>query len=653
MTSRTGDAQPGSTRLGSSMLLALGLGLICALRQYLPPAFSPELDIYFFPFIVAFALILAFRLSAKWVEVAVAAVLFLSLSYVLVGRWHNGLSAGEIIAGRIAFNDQAAYLIDALKLWDGHKLAPFSSRRPIHVLVLASILKLAGGDFQIASFLFAGFGAIAMTALAVAVRRTHGVAAAVVLAVLSVLFYRRFIGTAMSEHAGFIFGTLATALLWRGAMTRSPIELCGGLFMLTLALEARAGCFLVLPFVVLWIGWTLRTARGPSWRAIGLGLGAVLAGALVNWILLHSFGKPGAAFANFPVVLYGLISGGDWTSYYTDHPDLVSAPEAVVASRVMEAIVQRLRDDPWLLPIGMVRAWHAFFSVGQGQFSFLLSGSALQNDLSQLLSGKFDALPYLLARIANHFVLPLPSRWARYICIYLPWSMSALGAAVSLMRPRSPHTLLLAACWIGIILSVPFAPPWDGDLSRVYAATMPLQLLLVAVGVSKVGALLKAGLPPPESTLKPVSDPILARSLGLAVVACFVPILATAALVPAAVPVSAAPLSCATGEPHLVRAVRGTDLILRDRPDSPTALSIENFQTGLAVMVKVYPETFQPFLDLTDGTILAAAMTLDERAYQVVATRSPDTLRTLQQSGLSLCVTHGVLLVDADRPQVN
>ncbi len=393
---------------------------------------------------------------------------------ILVGRWHAGLSEGVIIGGRIPFSDQAGYVLDALRLGEGYRLSTFSSRRPVHVLFLAAILKVAHGNFAVASVLMCVLAALALAALALAARRTHGTTAAVVLALLCVLFYRRFVGTGLSEHAGFILGCLAAALLWRGAGTRAPRELYGGAFLLTLALVARAGCFFVLPFLVLWIARLLRKEGWISLRAGLLGIVTVGAGFLCNFALLRLFGQPESAFSNFPVVLYGLISGGNWTTAYAQHPEIRTLPESEAARRMLGFALAKLREDPWSLARGVLRSWWVFLGPTYGQFTFLQVGQADFMELTRGLSGWSLLWPPALARVAAGFGI---HRWTTVLyhgmCTLLPWLLFLVGAVSVARTPRDAHARLLTAFWVGILLSIPFVPPWDGDLMRVYAATMP------------------------------------------------------------------------------------------------------------------------------------------------------------------------------------
>ncbi|MBX6324227.1 MAG: hypothetical protein IRY94_20635, partial [Rhodospirillaceae bacterium] len=201
------------------LVLAVSLALLASAGLLLPPIFSPDRDLVVVPVAIALGLSAVLRVPDRRCEPLLVAFLAATLVLILLGRWHAGQSAGEIIGGRIPFNDQAGYVLDALRLGEGHRLSPFSSRRPLHVLFLAAVLKVAQGNFAVASVLMCVLAALALAALALAVRRTHGTTAAVVLTLLCVLFYRRFVGTGLSENAGFILGCLAAALLWRGAGT--------------------------------------------------------------------------------------------------------------------------------------------------------------------------------------------------------------------------------------------------------------------------------------------------------------------------------------------------------------------------------------------------------------------------------------------------
>ena len=61
--------------------------------------------------------------------------------------------------------------------------------------------------------------------------------------------------------------------------------------------------------------------------------------------------------------------------------------------------------------------------------------------------------------------------------------LSGLGLGFCLYKIKEPGYLLLVLGVAGILLSVPFLPPWEADRMRAYAATMPFLAMLPALGV--------------------------------------------------------------------------------------------------------------------------------------------------------------------------
>ena len=62
--------------------------------------------------------------------------------------------------------------------------------------------------------------------------------------------------------------------------------------------------------------------------------------------------------------------------------------------------------------------------------------------------------------------------------------LATLGLVLCLRRRREPLPSLVLAASLGVLLSVPFIPPWDADLMRVYAATLPFVAVAPVVGSS-------------------------------------------------------------------------------------------------------------------------------------------------------------------------
>ena len=72
------------------------------------------------------------------------------------------------------------------------------------------------------------------------------------------------------------FGVVAIALVLAGAAAHDRVRLAAGVFALAVALNARAGAFIVLPLLALWPFMAGDVARAGRWRLAAL---IVVAGA--------------------------------------------------------------------------------------------------------------------------------------------------------------------------------------------------------------------------------------------------------------------------------------------------------------------------------------------------------------------------------------
>ncbi len=199
--------------------------------------------------------------------------------------------------------------------WKGSFFPLFSSRRPLFAGMLAALLGLTGRNLQLTLAVLVAITAIACYLLAREVQSTHGTLAATLVMVVLFVYYRRFTGTTLTENLGFLQAALGLAWLWRGGRQKKSSYVLGGIFLLTLALNARAGTFFILPALVVWAAWVFHEKKIVSFSVLAMASGAVVAGFLVNTIIFHALASPaGNSFANFSYTLYDLASGGKgWT----------------------------------------------------------------------------------------------------------------------------------------------------------------------------------------------------------------------------------------------------------------------------------------------------------------------------------------------------
>lgn len=362
----------------------------------------------------------------------------------LSGIWRSGLNQSNyVMAGLLAMTDTAGYYEDAQRLLEGDTFTAFSSARPLSHGVLATLLGVTQQNLQLTFAILALMTAIACYLFAREVQRSHGTAAGTLVITTLFLFYGKYMGAASTESLGLALGTIGTAMLWRGAHNKR-INLCLlGIFLLTLALNTRAGAFFILPALIVWGAWSFRGSSRFSVRFLIGGVSAVLLGFILNSLVLKVVGSPNAlVYSNFSYSLYGLIIGGNWQTAAAKYPEILNLEEPAKSQRVYELALEAFRNDPFSLIRGCIRALTDFIG---NDFVFSFVKSTKINVILQILS---------------------------------------LIALVICYRQRQIATAsLLIAATIGILLSVPFVPPWDAGI-RPYAATVPFFSLLPALGLT-------------------------------------------------------------------------------------------------------------------------------------------------------------------------
>ncbi len=403
---------------------------------------------------------------------------------VLSGVWGAAVSDLSLQAGIFQQSDSFTKLDGSVRLFLEGELSTAASRRPLAPAIGAALLSACQGNVR--GMLGLTVFLVALT-LALPVReiiRTHGWTAGFTLHLALLFYYRRFIGTCLTEHVGLALGCLAFALLWRSARHARTMLILAGLFVLTLALSARAGAFFVLPALALWAGRARRGGARFSATVCVLGCVAAGAGFALNSVVLHAVGTPGTAMGNFSYTLYGLVNGGDWTKVLQDHPELRRLPEIERNKAIYDLALGSIAQRPASLAGGAIRAYRSFFLSSEGPYSFMRF--SLQRSRLRRPPPGGDAEGHGLRRIAadpwKYLHIATTQGW------FLGLSALALAGLFTLIPAREPESGLLVWAGAGILASVPFAPPWDADLMRAYAATMPFMLAFPAVGLSAIAA---------------------------------------------------------------------------------------------------------------------------------------------------------------------
>lgn len=441
------------------------------------------------------------RLPGKWGLMAVFAAGAALYGLSLGGLWASGQSEPYVVSGLIPYNDAATYSINANKLLDGLRFSAFSSRRPFFSGMLAAILSLTGRNLQNATAVFAFLLSISSSFLALEVRRIRGSAAGAVTFWIVFLFARRFTGTTMTETLGLSIGALGLAFLIYGAYREKFASLLAGLFLLTMALNVRAGAFFILPLLIVWIGWYFRGEKIFAWKKATLAFLVVVAAFGLNSVVLGVIGQPGGMlFGNFSESLYGLAAGGErWAEVYNRYPELSQLPETTKFQEIYRLSFELIRQNPANLVKGMFHQWGLLFSNSWFSVYAYVGGENVDGNR------------------------------------YLHWGLYALCLAAifqAIKNWKLPINSFLLVYILGIFLSVPFVPPGDAHKMRAFAATIPILAFLPAVGAGWLVSLPKWKLLSEIDDQPPIDTGMIAYSCVLIVFMLLAPIVALKTAVP-------------------------------------------------------------------------------------------------------------------------
>jgi hypothetical protein len=417
----------------SSMALRTGFGLVI-------------------PF-AALCLYLSFRIPPRIGDLISMAVTLSFFAMPLAGLWASGQSQSTILSGVIPLFDADSYFTDALRLMDGKSFSIFSARRPLFPGLLAVLLTLTGRNLMAALAILTALTGLACYFTAREIQRTHGAEIAVFILMVLFLFNRAHSGISMSESLGIALGTLGFGLLWRGASTKSLFYLWSGLLTTTLAMNARAGAFFILPILILWTGWLLRENNIIPWRVLFTSAGAVILGFLLNLILTRVIAVPsGVPFANFSYTLYGLASGGrSWAYVFEAHPEVLGIQEPEQSKKIYQLAFDLIRANPLQTVQGAIFNWKMLFSNSWYNMYAYIGG--------------------------ENWIINIFTRRVMYVlCI--------VGIFAWFQDRKDPIQSLIMVSAIGVFISVPFLPPSDAYRMRPYAASIVIFGALPAMGLT-------------------------------------------------------------------------------------------------------------------------------------------------------------------------
>lgn len=342
------------------------------------------------------------------------------------------------IFGFLPITDASNYYSAACALLGGLKIGwAQASYRPLFPLFLSSLLALSKLDPKVVLAILVYLNLLGGYLAAHEIQKTHGALAASFYLMFGYLFYRFFMGMFMSEQLGFLLGNLAIALIWNGIRGHKMLNILLGIFCMSYGLNVRPAGMVVLPMLALWSGFCSSQRRAFSLKWSGFALIAALLGFLLNYYVAHEYLlNPGRTFSNWGYQLYGVAAGNaGWQQLTLDYPG--TPPE-----EALDRAIQKIIQNPKLFAKGVLLTYRDYFEP------------AGENNLFAFLR-----------HVSN------PMKWFLWI-----WSLG--GVVYLLFSRRDRYSAFLLFSFIGISLSIPFAPPRDGGW-RLYTVTDPLVLGLL------------------------------------------------------------------------------------------------------------------------------------------------------------------------------
>jgi hypothetical protein len=488
---------------------------------------------------------LAFRIQNRTGDLIGMAATLSLFAMPLAGLWASGQSQSTILSGLLPLFDADSYYIDALRLINGDAFSMFSARRPLFASLLAVLLSITGRNLMAALAILTAIAGLACYFTAREIQRTHGAEIAVFVLMVLFLFNRAHSGISMSESLGLALGTLGFGLLWRGASKKSQFYIWAGLLATTLALNARAGAFFMLPILILWAGWLFRENKLISWKALSISASAVVLGFALNLVLTRLIAVPsGVPFANFSYTLYGLASGGkSWAYVFEAHPELFGMQEPYQSKRIYQMAFELIRANPMQAVQGALFNWKMLFSDSWYNIYTYIGG--------------------------ENWTVVVISRWTMYI-------LCLVGMFAWTHNRHDPIQNLIMASAIGVFISVPFLPPTDAYRMRPYAASIVVFAALPAMGLAFLIKTIKKSPKANDDFFAPPNS-ILIYSFVLIATTLIGPVLIKALAKPQTIQTT----PCSTGLSQiLVRFDEGTYINLK-RQDEPFLDWMPNFHTGI------------------------------------------------------------------------
>jgi hypothetical protein len=541
--------------------------------------------------LITLILVICFQIPGVFSKILLISFTAAIFTIPVTGLWNSGQSEQYILGGIIPFSDARYYYMDSRRLLEGALYSSGAARRPLFTALLSSILWLSTQNLYITIGILVFIVALAVYSAVLEIRIGEGFITASVFFVLLFLYSRFLLGKTLSEMAGLPLGLLSFVFLYRGAKIKDLKCILVGLFLMSLAQNARPGALLILPALLCWAGWFFRDAKQFNLKVFAIACVFVALGFAVNFILFNTLASSeSAAFGNFSYTLYGLARGGlGWTQIFTDHPETWTMAANVQADYIYSLAFDIIRNKPMNLVNGILSSYQTFFSLDDYYGSLCwLGGEGLVGNIAR--SGLYMLILAGLYSSIRNFKIPTRS--------------------------------LFVLAFIGICLSVPFAPPLDSNRMRVYAATIPFFIVLPSIGlwfligklpVNKLPLKIPSNQDIPSPSMLPASFLAIVLVIGMTIIPLGLRLTMTKNVLSAD--------KCSPGLTRIsFRVLPGNNLQIIDQGSSNHDWVPQLRKNNFGTLVHNLPnwETFPLFTGVKSGQIILADLELTQMKEMVL-----------------------------------
>jgi hypothetical protein len=430
----------------------------------------------------------------------------------LVDNWQTSRRSLSAVAGVMPWNDANDYFVAAQQLvlkgrWE-ERIGAWNSRRPLNAAFLASRLLVTNLDLRSALVIQAILLGVACFLAARVVARDLGLAAGVALFAGLYSFASFGVETTLSESLGVTLGALAFTVLWNAVRDRQAWLAVAGLFMLSLAFDARAGTFLLVLALPLWFARSFRGSRRLNMKLLGATVAAVIAGFSISYLLaIELHGEPRNVNGNTYSSLYGLATGDTgYQHVYTDYPEIGHLTEVEANVFIRRKVIEQVIEHPATALRGVGRSGRDYLDASRNQIlapveeqpfarDALYIGAALIGALVLIRRWRSSSWRPVLLDLAlfGSVIVAVPvlfGVWGSEAGHYPTWLALvtvALGYLAYIVlgtgRARNALWCFVGVSSVAVCASVPLVPIIDAG-PRVYAATAPFFAVAIAGAVA-------------------------------------------------------------------------------------------------------------------------------------------------------------------------